>query len=152
MPELPQNHPSEQDFIDCTKFHDNRTQIVLKENRSEYQAKNADKKKVQVCKVDGCLLDTDELQKCDYLLLVDGSARFIELKGCDIGTAIEQLIATVNILMPGLQKNYPTAYSIIVSTRTPKIINQKKWEALKKLMKRYNGDAFKSNSPFIDHI
>jgi hypothetical protein len=152
MPEIPPNFPSPQDLANCREIHDNRSQIVLKENKSEYRAENATKKKVQVCKIDGCLLDTDELQKCDYLLLVEKSARFIELKGVRIDDAIEQLISTVNTLMPGLQKDYDTASSIIVSTRTPKIINAKKWEALKKLMKHYNGDAFKGNSPYTEHI
>lgn len=151
MPGLPPKHPSEQDFAKCTKIDDDRPQVVLKENKSEYRAQNADKKKVQVFNVDGCLLD-DEVKKCDYLFLVGNSARFIELKGVRFEDAIEQIISTVNVLMPGLQKEHSTACSIIVSTRTPKIINPKKWENLKKLMKRYNGDAFKGNSPYTEHI
>lgn len=72
--------------------------IVLKEKHSKITLLNPDKKLYHEVKVDGDLYSVTETQerKCDYMELGKETldAFYIELKGIDIESAYEQLLAT----------------------------------------------------------
>lgn len=80
-------------------------QIVLKEKKSKIILLNPDKKLYHEVRVDGDLYAITETQekKCDYLELgkETGDAFFIELKGIDIDTAYEQLLASTKNINVG---------------------------------------------------
>lgn len=107
---------------------------------SEYRLQNPHQKLVIKLQVDGCLIESDAQKKCDFLFLVcdkekEGIAYFVELKGGNLGDAIEQLKSAIETLFPKL-----TPFSFrcrIVQTKTPptQIINQKK-EALLSFLKK----------------
>ncbi len=107
---------------------------------SEYRMENPTQRWVVKLKVDGCLIPSDSQKKCDFLFLVcekegEKTAYFVELKGGNLGDAIEQIQSAIEILYPKL-----TDFSFrcrIVQTKTPptRIINQKK-EALLNFLKK----------------
>lgn len=136
---------------DCIKIESGKI-IVRKEKNSEYRASNPEQKTVYICQVDDCIVKDKTQRKCDYLLLLEDQAHFIELKGKNLNDAIDQLQQSVMQLMPTLENTVSTAFAKISLTRTPKIYNEHKWKTLKALMKKHNGDAFKSNSPFNDTL
>lgn len=141
----------------CLEFQDSRPSISLKDKRgkSVYWAKNDDRKKLVCLRVDGCLIDSSQVKKCDYLLLVcpEKSAHFIELKGTDMKTAIQQLTNSVHRLADKLQQNgFDVINAKLVLKSTPKVVPATEWLRLKDEMKRYNGDAYRKNNPFNDTL
>lgn len=143
----------------CIDFHDNRSIIVLKDKKSkggsEYRADNNTRKSMLCLRVDGCLLKEMDGKKCDFLLLVSNEkiAHFIELKGSSVADAIKQLTNSVKQIMPELKRNeYETAFAKLSLSKTPKIIPAKDWLDLRNLMKTYNGDGHRQNSPFQDSL
>lgn len=141
----------------CVEFEDARLSVVLHDKRakSEYRAENRTRKNLVCLRVDGCLIDTLQVKKCDYLLLncSDKFAHYVELKGTDIKTAIEQLSTSVHLTIGLLQGNgFSTATAKLVLTRTPRIIPAREWIGLRNLMKRFNGDAYRQNTPFQDSL
>ena len=97
------------------------SQIVLKEKKSKITLLNPDKKLYHEVKVDGDLYAKTETteKKCDYLEIgkETSDAFFIELKGIDIDTAYEQLLASVkNINVGDVNKKV----AIVVSPHIPK--------------------------------
>ena len=95
--------------------------IVLKEKKSKIMLLNPDKKLYHEVKVDGDLYALTETQekKCDYLELgkETADAFFIELKGVDIDTAYEQLLASAKNINVG---NVNKKVAIVVSPHIPK--------------------------------
>lgn len=139
----------------CAEFEDARQSVVLRDqkSKSEYRGENRARKSLVCLRVDGCLINTIQVKKCDYLLLVcsDNIANFIELKGTDIKTAIEQLASSVRLTIEQLQqKGFAAVNAKLVLSRTPKIFPAKEWLDLRDLMKSYNGDAYRLNSPYND--
>ena len=97
------------------------SQIVLKEKKSKITLLNPDKKLYHEVKVDGDLYAKTETteKKCDYLEIgkETSDAFFIELKGIDIDTAYEQLLASAkNINVGDVNKKV----AIVVSPHIPK--------------------------------
>lgn len=123
---------------------------------SEYRIENPNQRWVVKLKVDGCLIPSDSQKKCDFLFLVcekeeAKAAYFVELKGGNLGVAIEQIQSTIEILYPKL-----TDFSFrcrIVQTRTPptRIINQKK-EVLLSFLKKAKFAANVKNIKVTDRI
>ena len=165
--------------LKCEEFSDNRRNVTLKENRSEYRAENRNQKLITCLKIDGCVLDSSHGKKCDFLLLTFkldedtkaenkrhqiapdhetesgryslDEAHFIELKGTDMKSGIVQLKETVEKVIPKLKsKGINKAFAKLVLSKTPKIRPAKEWRALRNQMKSHNGDAFSQNSPFED--
>ncbi|HEY3369960.1 MAG TPA: hypothetical protein VGK10_03875 [Prolixibacteraceae bacterium] len=90
--------------------------IVLSENQSKITFLNPAQKEIERVTVDGCALKNG--MKCDFLLIEDGGAEhFVELKGCDIDHAIDQLVTTIKILSKCSRTYIKFAY--IVSSRCP---------------------------------
>ena len=97
------------------------SQIVLKEKKSKITLLNPDKKLYYEVKVDGdlyAITDTKE-KKCDYLEIGQetSDAFFIELKGVDVDTAYEQLLASAKNINVG---NVSKKVAIVVSPHIPK--------------------------------
>ena len=97
------------------------SQIVLKEKKSKITLLNPEKKLYHEVKVDGDLYAITETKekKCDYLEIgkETADAFFIELKGIDIDTAYEQLLASTKNINVGKVKK---KIAIVVSPHIPK--------------------------------
>jgi len=90
----------------CTKFCDNRTTVVVQDKGSKGQKtwtfRNTSQKCVCLIEIDGCVFNSTNGKKCDFLLLTcDGTrklAYLIELKGKDIAQAFSQVYDTLDKL------------------------------------------------------
>ena len=98
---------SEIEFIECQEYADRRSKLNIKDNRarSEFLVDNRKKNFLVKLKVDDCLIKTSDTRKCDFLILdCDNKiAYFIELKGKNLGDAINQIMSTIQELAPKLK-------------------------------------------------
>lgn len=82
---------------------------------------NSGRRKIQVCRVDGCLIN-DEGKRCDYLFFLSHEKidriALVELKGIDISYAVEQLVVTAEAL--NLSQYGVKIESYIVSSSAPR--------------------------------
>lgn len=66
--------------------------VQREENKKIFRLVNASKKKISVCRVDGCLID-DKDCRCDFMFVVEGEALFlVEMKGTAHVHALRQII------------------------------------------------------------
>lgn len=81
----------------CIKYKNCEKNIVFLEKGREYCGLNPSAKEILGFKVDKGLID-DENERCDYSLIVQNDVCFlIELKGCDVAHASEQIMKTQEI-------------------------------------------------------
>jgi hypothetical protein len=76
--------------------------ITAEENKRKLTINNPSAKVIRKIKVDGCLI-IDSGKRCDYMFEIDDLASqviywviYLELKGCDIEKAYNQLVATID--------------------------------------------------------
>jgi hypothetical protein len=114
--------------------------IVCKEKGKKFTGLNGDGKLILKVQVDGCL----EIKgtKCDWLLIeIEGNvAHFIELKGCDLKHAFEQLKHTITeISIPGrgyISKKFEKKKAYLVISHSP--LSSAKLDNIKKeFMKKF---------------
>lgn len=80
-----------------------QSQFVSSEHHCKHIGDNPDRKYIRQIKVDGDVFPPGkEPKRCDYLLLndTDQTSYYIELKGSDIRTAMEQIDSTVSLIAP----------------------------------------------------
>lgn len=76
--------------------------------------------------------------RCDYLVIQKSShtPHFIELKGCDINHALEQIENSVDVINDTsnsfIHKKFDKKYAYIILSRTPKVLPQAKIASLRK--------------------
>lgn len=97
--------------------------ITASENHRKLTIKNPSAKVIRKIKVDGCLPITGK--RCDYMFEIDDLESkqlywviYLELKGCDIEKAYNQLVATIDLFIVehrGIKKECH-----IVASRVPK--------------------------------
>jgi len=93
--------------------------IVLQENKSKISFLNPNQENILVLKVDGCAIKDKETLRCDYALVTfDEIEIYVELKGCDIAHAVEQIESSIKLLSANPQKTRKLCF--IVSTRVPR--------------------------------
>lgn len=96
-------------------------QFVSCENHCKHIGDNPNGKYIRQIKVDGDVFPHGkEPKRCDYLLLndTDRVSYYIELKGSDIRTAIEQIDSTVSLIGPSI-KDYTVFRRIILHKVRP---------------------------------
>ena len=88
-------------------------------SRVYHLAKNVNRNLVRHYQIDGVVIDSASARKCDFLLINDDkrNAYFIELKGTDILSAVEQLENTEFILRDALV-GYQMYYRIVYRSNT----------------------------------
>ncbi len=72
--------------------------ISVCERNKKFTIVNEQQLEVIKVRVDGCLIDGEGLERCDYLFLVQGDASeivYVELKGMDVPKAVDQLEASL---------------------------------------------------------
>ncbi|WKC40636.1 hypothetical protein [Shewanella algae] len=99
--------------------NDSRSIVVLSENGMQYKANNVKRKNVICYDVDGVMI-ASENKKCDKALGVpDDRALFlVELKGCDLKKASEQIFSTIQALDEKIGEF--KVFGRIVCSRVPK--------------------------------
>ncbi|MFN3972883.1 MAG: hypothetical protein ACK4L4_16190, partial [Gemmobacter sp.] len=106
---------------ECCSVEDGSS-VVRKENGKVFGIKNTKRRRIQVCKVDGCLISGSS-KKCDYLFVLDLDAPkrivLVELKGIDHIAALYQLVSTAEQL--DLKSKGLAIECYIVGSPNPKI-------------------------------
>lgn len=90
--------------------------FVSCENHCKHIGDNPKEKYIRQVKVDGDAFPPGkEPKRCDYLLLndTDKVSYYIELKGSDVRTAIEQIDSTVSLIAPTI-KDYTVIFRRII--------------------------------------
>lgn len=87
---------------DYIEFDDDKSCAVFRDKKQPrvYRAHNPARKIIKGYKVDGGIITSSLLEKCDYALYTeDDKIYLIELKGGDYKHAIEQISSSVDILI-----------------------------------------------------
>lgn len=107
--------------------------IARAENKMRFEIVNKQRRKVRVCKIDGCLIQGDN-KRCDYLFLLPNQAFLVELKGIDRNHALMQIIESAETL--GSRSFNGQVHAYIVTSRVPRA-DTKFQSNIAKLRKRY---------------
>ena len=125
--------------------------IVLKEKKSKITLLNPDKKLYHEVKVDGELYSAIETQerRCDYLELGKETqdAFYIELKGIDVVSAYEQLLATLQSVKV---ENVNKKVAIAVTPHIPKA--NVRFQKMQKLCQKHGAELRVVNSGCKFHL
>lgn len=124
--------------------HDNKKVVVLKEPKESrvYRLENPSQKEIVVYQIDGGLISSNDVLKCDNGIYTEDDVLFlIELKGADYIHALEQLLSTINILLQRSQVKVTklNARLVLSIIRVPDIIPSLEKKLLTKV-RSYNGD------------
>lgn len=124
--------------------HDSRKTVVLKEPKESrvYRLNNQSGKELVVYTIDGGVITSDKVYKCDYGIYTEDNALYlVELKGREYLHALKQLLSTINILLisPGVKVNRLNARVVLSKARIPDIMptDEKKLLAI---LKKNKGD------------
>lgn len=87
--------------LEQSKCHCN-ARFTVSEKRSKFSIEPKNLDCIDKIKVDGCLISSTKIKKCDYLFIYKDDNKnktfvFVELKGVDLKTAIQQLENTIEI-------------------------------------------------------
>lgn len=103
--------------------------ITAEENRRKLTINNPSEKTIRKIRVDGCL-PIGSGKRCDYMFEIDSlpcienplprmyRVIYLELKGCDVEKAYEQLLATIHIFHSKHKETKRECH--IVASRVPK--------------------------------
>jgi hypothetical protein len=102
-------------FPECEE-EASRSKIVLEENKSKMVFLNPDAIAVRKIKVDGYVIKDSKTLRCDYVLIPkDDVEIYIELKGCGVKHAVEQIESTIRALSEDTNKLKKVCF--VVATR-----------------------------------
>ena len=84
----------------CIEFKDKRKICIAYENGKKYELVNSSDINIRKVKVDSCLDQNVGQRRCDFLMDSEERKRviFIELKGGDLNSAVEQIYSTIIFL------------------------------------------------------
>ncbi len=126
------------DFPGCETISSNPEIVVSdpssRNKRSKFRLYNPKRSSIKLVEVDDCVIK--EGKRCDYLLILpNGHEVYIELKGCDVKHAVEQIARSIDLLACNC---HPIVkYCFIASSRCP--INSTEIQNLKrKFRQKYN--------------
>ena len=141
----------QENYRDCTNCSEGKL-VVAEENKRKYILQNPYQKKVCKVRIDGCVIPSQSQRKCDYLMIVcesklaneqESDIYFIELKGRDLISAVEQLTQTIKYFQT---EKYKITGKVFARAVLSKVVNPKSIEvdsrviALRKLLKKLDGD------------
>ena len=126
------------------KSHDQRKIVVLKEPKEsrEYRLKNKSAKELVVYHVDGGVVSSNDVLKCDYgIYTEDNVLFFVELKGSDYIHALDQMNSTINLLIEKPQIKVARLNTRIVLSKVsvPAILPTQE-KMLIRVVKKYKGN------------
>ena len=134
----------QENYSDCTDCSEGKY-IVAEENKKKYVLQNPSKKKICKIRIDSCVISSKTQRKCDYLMIVCESENkyFIELKGRDLISAVEQLAETIKYFQAKCYESNGKVFARVVLSKVPmpKTIElDSRVVALRKLLKKLGGD------------
>lgn len=102
---------------------ENGSVVSRSEGGKTFRIINRSRRSIQVCRVDGCLIDDNALRKCDFLFVLEfGNVQriiLVEMKGTDHVGAIGQIMSSAENLQ--LQRYGVPIEAFIVGAAAPKV-------------------------------
>ena len=135
--------------------HDCRKEVSLREsgeNRT-YKLHNNSGKEIVVYKIDGSLVNDNNVLKCDYGIYTEDDWLFlVELKGTDLNKALDQINSTINILLkrPSIKVKKLNARIVLSRVCFPKITATKEKILMQLLHKSYGGGDYRKQSRTLE--
>lgn len=131
--------------------HDCSKDIPLREPREKrvYRFLNNSAKEIVVYKIDGGIINNDEVQKCDNgIYTEDDLLILVELKGADLDHALNQISSTIKILLkqPSIKVKKLNARVVLSKVRVPDMLSTKEKQLKQLLQKSYGGGDYKKQS------
>ena len=131
--------------------HDCSKDVPLREPKEKrtYRLLNNSGKEIVVYMIDGGIINNEEVQKCDYgIYREDNQLILVELKGADLGHAIDQISSTINILLkqPSVKVKRLNARIVLSKVRVPDTLSTKEKQLMQLLHKFYGGGDYKKKS------
>ena len=123
-----------------------------KENRT-YRLLNNSGKEIIVYKIDGGVINNDDVLKCDYGIYVENDLLIlIELKGMDLSHALDQIDSTINVLLkqPNIKVKKLNARIVLSKIGVPRITASKENKLKQLLHKSYGGGDYKKQSRTLE--
>jgi len=107
------------DFNECRK-NTNQKIISVSENKRNFTIINTKQLRINIIRVDGCLIVDNSTKRCDYLFELEAmnEVLYVELKGKNIVKAYEQLTATIKACSD--EHNGLLRKGFIVASRVPR--------------------------------
>lgn len=129
--------------------HDERKIVVLREPKEsrEYRLENKSSKEVVVYQIDGGIITSNDVQKCDFGVFTEDNILFlVELKGADYIHALEQIISTVGLLLvrPAIQVVRLNARIVLSKVSVPAIMSSQEKKLLA-IVKSKGGNLIKQS-------
>ena len=119
-----------------------------KENRT-YRLLNNSAKEIVIYKIDGGIINSDEVLKCDNgIYTEDDLLILVELKGADLDHALNQISSTIKILLkqPSIKVKKLNARVVLSKVRVPDMLSTKEKQLKQLLQKSYGGGDYKKKS------
>ena len=135
--------------------HDFSKEVSLREpgeNRT-YKLHNKSGKEIVVYKIDGGLINNEDVLKCDNGIFTEDNLLFlIELKGADLNHALDQINNTIDILIkrPSIKVKKLNARIVLSRVSIPRITASKENKLKQLLHKSYGGGDYKKQSQTLE--
>lgn len=139
----------------CILRHDCSKEVSLREpgeNRT-YKLHNKSEKEIVVYKIDGGLINDENVLKCDNGIYTENDWMFlIELKGTDLSHALDQINSTIDILLkrPNKKVKKLNARIVLSKVSVPRISASKENKLKQLLHKSYGGGDYKKQSRVLE--
>jgi hypothetical protein len=127
---------------ECLEFSDKRTIIAAEEQKKKFIGYNKERKLFSKFRVDNCLIKKG--RKCDFLILdcEEQKAYFIELKGKDLLSAVEQIDHSIDRLISYLADHRINARIVLSKVSSPDL-RSTKYIKLERRIKKLKGNLLK---------
>lgn len=122
------------------EFSERRTKVVFYDRKEprEYRVKNENKKHLIGYKVDGGIVTSCDIQKCDYALYTeDDKIYLIELKGGNYKKALGQISKTIDnlIVNVGIKAREVNGRIVLSKCKAPAVYDNDEKKLIAKLLK-----------------
>lgn len=137
----------------CVEYDEDRKICIAHQNGKKYTLNNDGNYRIRKVRVDGCLPQSVNEQRCDFLMHAvrneENKAIFIELKGGALSDAVKQVSDTIAYVKHELQGS-KMCVRIVGTSDVPNIVNS---PGYKKLSKEVNGNIKRAtNRVLIENI
>ena len=118
-----------------------------------YQFHNKSGKEIVVYKIDGGIINNDDVLKCDNGVYTENDSLYlIELKGADLNHALDQINSTIDFLIkrPSIKIKRLNARIVLSRVSIPRITASKENKLKQLLHKSYGGGDYKKQSQVLE--
>ena len=138
----------------CREYSDQRKFAVAEEKGKKYTLKNESGFVVEKYRIDGCIAQSAGERRCDFLFLTNEQPRtayFVELKGGDTSSALEQICDTIKFLKPDLP-DYVYKARVVGHGTIPDLVKTVSYRELLSVLKHRKHFRHATNKNFSETI